>query len=201
MKTNLKKLILTLVTLLILFCITAGSAFANPRIQKIRAFYNSITEDSGNTHEIKLNTMMPAIGLQTTTIRFIYFSMQADAEKDPYMLKRTLAKVIVEYNISASMKYHIEYLYNEKGRLIFYFYKVTGGENREERCYFFKNRLIKIKVNPLKNEEGITDSSPRFNRTKNFTKKDRKKASRAVGKANKYRKTFTNLVSVEHIDK
>ncbi len=195
-----KNFMVILKAVFVLFFISDMS-YGDKRIKKIRSIYNEVKqfeEGIGNEHfhhDIILNTMHSVIGLQTTKIRFIYDSMQVDPEEDPYHLSHQLRKVIVRYNISASANYLIEYLFDEKQNLIFYFWQEKTMETNETRCYFYKKRLIRV-IKDYKNDQG---KSVKSTAKKNFKKNDLQDARSILKKANKYKKMFRQILSIEQL--
>jgi hypothetical protein len=104
--------------------VCAAHTAALPRddghIERICALYLEAQrlECSGDAffrHDITLNTNYPAIGLQTTAIRFIYFPRQVNPERNPCLPARTLKNAVVIYNIATSARYTMEYLYDGSG--------------------------------------------------------------------------------------
>ncbi|MBN1797915.1 MAG: hypothetical protein JW822_05040 [Spirochaetales bacterium] len=190
--------------IVLILCATAFLPFyniaADQRLDKIRELYNKIQElDCGDAcahfrHEIVYNTMFPAIGLQTTAVQFFYYSGQVDPETDPYLLSHMLMKVKVTYNIAASAYYTIEYLYDEQGDLVFYYWMEEQAEAQgEKRFYFHNKKLIKVIVdcNPW-------DGDPvKYEDVKNFKAEDVREAASLVQKALDYKKLFETLITAE----
>jgi len=177
---------------------------ADSRISHIRELYrqaNKLECEVGcehSQHRIQLNTMLPAIGLQTTTIRFIFTSNQKDPEQDPYWLTHTLHKVLVTYNIAASVNYTIEYLYDTKEEPVFYFWqeKINAGtEKQEKRYYFHKSKLIKA-ILDCKTDSG---DPLNYSMTKRFKAEDVSQAKFLIKKSHEYRKLFKTLLKAEQL--
>lgn len=160
------------------------------RIEAIRSRYNQALEiEQGGLnyhHDIVLNTMLPAVGLQTTKIRFIYTSEQASPEKDPYLLTRKLHLVRVTYNVAASAQFHMEYLFDDRERPIFYFEQEKREDSiKEKRLYFGKGVLIRI------------IDSGRSPGAALISTEDHREARSIVRRAEEYLRFFRNLVRIE----
>jgi hypothetical protein len=173
---------------------------ADERIDKIHELYQRVQElDCGDVcahykHEIVYNTMLPAIGLQTTVVQFFYFSGQLDPEIDPYLLTHDLKKVKVTYNIAASAYYTIEYLYDENGDPVFYYWREETAFEQSEKKFYFENRqLIKVVMDylPLKGDR------VKYEDVKDFNPIDKKTAEYLLQKALNYRTLFETLIAAE----
>lgn len=190
------KTIFSFIILLIVFNVNAQE----DAINKIRALYAQVNnEDAGyETHRVELNTMQAAIGLQTTKIEFRYLAFQSNPEEDPTKLEYHVAKISVSYNISGGMEYHIEYLFDDYENLVFYYKKAEGAwENYEYRYYFKDASLIKVIIKSV-NETGLKLD---YTDTQKFKDKDLKYAKDCRQKAKKYLLFFSNLTSIEYLDK
>jgi hypothetical protein len=179
--------------------------YGDARIDEIRKIYKQATqmEESGEVfykHKVELNTMMAAIGLQTTTIIFIYTSSQTDPEEDPYLLEHRLWKIVVEYNIASAMEYHIEYLYNDKALPVFFFWQekyINGNVIGEKRLYFHSKKLIKTIMN-YKDGGG---NKKKYTTASDFLPEDVSLARYTIKKGLDYKELFELLVSAENWDK
>jgi len=177
---------------------TAASSAKPDRIENIRKLYKKAGELECETgceqfsNKIILNTMVPGIGLQTTVISFTYTSIQKAPEDDPYLLAYILHKVTVTYNIAASEKYRLEYLYDEKEEPVFYYWKRERPLDNtidEKRYYFQDQKLIMAKVD-------MRSPSPEkgsYSVTAGFQKGDIHSASTAVSQAKQYRSLFKKI--------
>ena len=124
-------------------------------ITKIRESYEQVQERIAEDYYTPIVATYAinraVIGTTFTTVKIYRNNMEAETYDDvnnpgEYIVKRILYYVTVEYNIAASVKYHIEYLYNDKAELIFCFYQeVSGYDNlfKEIRFYYDSNKLIK----------------------------------------------------------
>ena len=93
--------------LLLIASVNISEAGPDSAILHIRDLYNKAAEMEKNpeqSHEVIFNTVLPAIGLQTSRVRFIYASRQPNPKRDPYLLEYRLLKVTVKYNIAASAR-------------------------------------------------------------------------------------------------
>jgi len=169
-------------------------------IKKIRARYAEVNDENDfyQTRILQLNTMQAAIGLQTTTIEYLYRYEQEDPEVDPYKLVYGVAKISIDYNISDGMRYHIEYLFDDNQNLIFYYKKAEGQwENYQYRYYFDKGKLIKVIIKSI-NEMGLKLD---YTNTANFKEKDLKYAADCIAKAKEYKNFFDTMTDIEFLDK
>jgi hypothetical protein len=190
----------SLFVLLFMASLPCRSLSADERIDKIRELYQRIQElDCGDVcahfkHEIVYNTMLPAIGLQTTAVQFFYFSGQLDPETDPYLLTHELKKVKVTYNIAASAYYTIEYLYDENGDLVFYYWREeTAFEQNEKRFYFYNKKLLKVAMDYTPWE----GDRVKYEDVKNFKKEDVQEATWLMQRALDYKTLFETLIAAE----
>ena len=139
----------------ILFAINTLPAQDNAEILKIRAIYNEINssivncqkqveEPCGlylNTLEInKGNEPWAAVGIYHSNQDFWYTS--SDEEANTYKLR----KINMKTERSARMEQE-EYLFDEAGTLIFYFFQLSGGGKNLQtyRFYFNEEKLIDYK--------------------------------------------------------
>lgn len=149
---------------LVLFFIETFSQ--ESEIKFIREQYSKAQENIGYQRDslipldnikITLNQNMPAIGQQTFDYNF-FFTLEYSEEVDGEYFHQ-LYFATKSYNIAASYFSYEEFLFNEKEELIFYFLKYRSGYepefNREIRCYFNNNKLIKITVKeaPFENDD------------------------------------------------
>jgi len=187
-----------IVSFLILFD-AAAIAASDQQVQKIRKLYqDAITDTRPYYHTITLRSMLPAVGLQTTTIQFRYSSMQAEPEGgDPYRMEYSLHMVTVDYNIAARIRHHFEYLYDEREKIVFHYHRVSGSVKAERRYYFHGERLIKAIVN-AHDDNG---SPEKYTRTSTFSQSDVNSAKRILRNATEYQEMFRQLLRVERVDK
>jgi len=101
---------------------------------------------------------MPAIGPQTITYSF-YFTLDFAETEENSDYVHNLNFVTRKYNVAASLDSYEEFLYNEKGQLIFYYQQLETVDNvLRARCYFLNNKLVKFSLKELI-EEGEIDNS------------------------------------------
>ncbi len=178
-------------------------ARADERLDRIRALYEKAVGmerdpmGSERSHTATMNTILPAIGLQTTTIRFLYESRQINARTDPYLLERRLIKTTVRYNIAASVHYTIEYLYDDQEQPVFFFWqeKSMQPESDEKRIYFHNGKIFM--TNMRYHDSG--GAFVRYIRTGGFSRNEKKQGNSAFMKAKQYLRHFRFLVELEHI--
>lgn len=185
---------------LVLVIVTIGvPAAEDARITAIRSLYQKAKAlDCGDgcghyVHELRMNTMMPAIGLQTTVIRFIYTSEQENPGRDPYLLRHRLHLVTVSYTIAASAHYRIEYLFDERGALVFHLWSEKGAapKPREKRLYYHNRQLIQALVS----DDAAVPSA--YAAVKNFAPADVAASRRALESAERHRQTFSAALAAE----
>lgn len=181
--------------LLIMFSIVLFSQ--KNEIDQIRKLYYQINEDNFQYHDITLNTILPAVGKQTKKIRLYYSASQINPEIDPYNMAFHLYKAEVKYNISASSFLTYEYLFNNKGKLIFYFDKEEGEYGNHEKRYYYNNeKLIKCKIY-IDNFDGNISN---YSKTQQFNNTDTNDAIQAIEKAKKYNSLFKQLIIIFETD-
>lgn len=140
-----------LVFIILLLCSVSFSfSQTEKRIEEIRKIYQEVNkkaaecEENGDTSTTFLTEMIvnknsgpyPAVGIYKTTVKFYYTF--GDREKNPYPDR--LLKITVTTNRSNRTE-SSEFLFDEKGRLIFYFEK---KDDVERRVYFEVEKPIKF---------------------------------------------------------
>lgn len=149
LSTHPKPLQMVTILLLILGLGSFANVFSQTekRIEEIRRIYREVNKkiaecnengDTSNTFltEVVVNKnkgSYPAVGIYKSVVRFYYTF--GDREKDPY--PNRLLKVMMTTNRSA-MTETSEFLFDEKGNLIFYFEKNVT----EKRLYFALGKPI-----------------------------------------------------------
>lgn len=134
---------------LLLSCVGFSFSQTDRRIEEIRKIYQEVNrkaaecEVNGDTSTTFLTEMIvnkndgsyPAVGIYKTTVKFYYTF--GDREKDPY--PNRLLKIMMTTNRSDRTE-NTEFLFDEKGKLIFYFEK---KDDSEKRVYFNAEQPIK----------------------------------------------------------
>ncbi len=202
----MKRTLLAVFGILVAACAVTGKE--DPRIERIRRLYQQAlkieaAEAPMPFHEVKFESILAAIGNQTTRVSFMYDSWQADPEQDPYRLGHRLLKVIVRYNVAAMRGFLVEYLYDEKERPVFYYSREEGVAYRikdskivnERRYYFDGGTLIMAMVN-VADDEGKKE---KYSTAGPFSKKDAALARTAFANAERYLKFFRHMVEIERL--
>lgn len=141
-------------------CSISALSQTEKRIEEIRRIYQEVNKNvaecevNGDTSTTFLTEMVvnkndgsyPAVGIYKTTVKFYYTF--GDREKNPY--PNRLLKIVVTTNRSNRTE-NTEFLFDEKGQLIFYFEK----KEEEKRVYFETEKAIKI----LQNEKTLPISN------------------------------------------
>lgn len=149
----------------------------------------------------------PAIGPQNTTINFYWNNMSSESyegDGEDYVVNRVLYFVTVEYNIAASVNYHIEYLYNDKAELIFCFYQeATSYDTKfiEIRYYYDCSKLIKhsYKEYMLKEDMTMGDLLEQKEISEKFSKEILTQATEYTSIAARYLESFNSLLELESV--
>jgi hypothetical protein len=171
------------------------------KIKEIRQIYNDISEAIENEeiimHELNLTSLEPGIGYTYSTIRMYYYFMQDDETGD--VLDPPLTKVTANTSIAASLDIYMEYVFDAKEKLIFYYLKVEGYECGEERYYFNNQNVIKIKSNPLEEciDSDISHVFDTYEKDDNFTQEEKETTKRILSEAQNMKKLFKQLMRVE----
>lgn len=149
--------------ILLLSCASFSFSQTEKRIEEIRKVYQEVNkkaaecEVNGDTSTTFLTEMIvnkndgsyPAVGIYKTTVKFYYTF--GDREKNPYPDR--LLKIMVTTNRSDRTE-NSEFLFDEKGGLIFHFEK---KDDLEKRVYFNLEKPIKIlqgeKTLPVSNKQ------------------------------------------------
>lgn len=182
--------------ILSLLLITTTLFCGTPKaIQEIRKTYKTVVSND-QCHEIKTKTTLAAIGPQNTTIKYCFEHDQVDPENDPYLMRYTLRRVVVDYNIAGSDQIHREYLYNQKGVLIFYFGKNSRDTPKDytNRYYFKKGNLIRTAIKAEGQKKSITKDLK-------FSKKRVLQSQQIQKRGGKHLQFFKAVVAIEKIDK
>lgn len=149
-------------------------------------------------HSINFETNKRAIGKQNTTVKF-YYPMPIDSvvesEKgtDFIYIYKPPAKISVEYNIAASQNIVISYYFNEKGKLLLYWYQSKGEYGCvDTKKYFDKNKLIRESELKLPD---CNSSDAEVKQKNSFTE------VRILDNVKTYIKMFNELIKTEQLDK
>ncbi len=179
-----------------LLCGGAARATDDTRAIKQRYRQAAELEKAGDSHhQVTFSTVLPAVGLQRTTVRFVYQSEQADPERDPYLLKHDLVKVSVDYNVAASAQIRSEYLYDARGGLIFYFHREESSDGLQaDRFYFRSGKPFK-----LLQDAGSVDGEPARKTITELSPAHKRQAEAAAAKAKKLRHHFAELLKLEQL--
>ncbi len=146
------------------FVYTIFSGYAQEsEIKKIREMYNSynlkIQEQGNDSHlelplKIIIRSVMTerSVGPVEKSVTFFYDRIEK-IENDRFTYSDLLRKIVLVEE--ASWKSYTEFLFDEKGKLVFVFFKHEGYiyNCKEERYYFKNGELIKIILNT--NLEGM----------------------------------------------
>ncbi len=152
----MKKYLIGLI--LVLFAASMVSAQTDKTVEKIRAVYSEISEkaraaeeedDQGEFGDLVMNELVinkrrhqwRAVGSYFLTYKFFYGG--GDSEAHPYPDELVMVKVRKEIS---SRTYSEEFLYDNKGALIFYFQKAENDPQpaAERRVYFSLGKAIRI---------------------------------------------------------
>jgi hypothetical protein len=179
-------------------------------VEKIRARYadlqKQIADEDIKPIELVFNINRPGVGMQTTSARFYWNNMTSESYEEDESGKaaiktnRTLAMVDVEYNVAASQFYHIQYLFDDKLNLIFYFNRIASATVTEERMYFSDEKLIKTLNRSFEanNDQSIGKMILEKTETTNFSTGSKASAAEALLHAGKYKKHFEGLFEIEN---
>ncbi|MBN2497677.1 MAG: hypothetical protein JXR96_23995 [Deltaproteobacteria bacterium] len=156
---------------------------------------SQLEKEPGAQHLVSFHTMLPAVGLQETQVRFVFISEQAHPERDPYELKHELVKVGVQYNVAASAQFRIEYLYDSRGELVFFFEEEESAEgSRASRIYYRAGKPFR-RIQDSRSGDG----KPSREVTEKLTPGQRRKAKEALARARQYREHFRQLLALEQL--
>jgi len=168
MKNTLFALFVLLLTVPVISAQTTGKT-----VEKIRTYYNEVSEkaraaetedDQGEFGDLIMNELVinkrghqwRAVGRFRVTYKFFYKTWGET------MYPETLVMVAVERKVS-DRSYTEEYLYNEKGALLFYFQKAENDTEvpAERSVYFNLGKAVRIvegekKRNRLKAADAAT---------------------------------------------
>lgn len=176
-------------------------------IQNIKEQYYAVkeniktaeSENIGHVHTVETSTMVPGVGLQNTVIKFFYDSRE-HPDCEAYYLD-ILRLVSIEYQIAASMNYYMEYLFSTNEVLMFQYTKAEGMEAYEERYYFDKDTLIKLKIAPLKTEATTGATQEVKDKSNNFSAEEEAAGSLLQKNAQRYKELFYRIVAADNLEK
>jgi len=140
----MKKSIIISITF-VLVCQSIAFSQQVERISKIKEIYYKINNDVESNalycNEFVLNKgklPWPAVGIYQEKMQFFY---DYNTQYGSYDLKKIVIKA--EHSIT---KTYIEFLFNDSGNLIFYYYSFQRDHDGklERRCYFYNNILIRL---------------------------------------------------------
>jgi len=117
----------------------------------------------------------PALGPVNISISYYYDEHNNMEEAEDYasMKNWTVVRKVIYTESMPSYTDYKEVLYDKKGNLLFYYVKSTGHDCGEKRFYFNKSKLIKVKFNPITDEQCSNDEKfPSFTRYAGKLNKD-----------------------------
>jgi hypothetical protein len=176
------------------------------RILEIRRVYGEIAEKirlekenepvGGNTHLVSYKNIMPGTGYQNRSVAFFHDD-DRDPAGHPADIIQTLRRVTVDYNISA-IRFHVEYLFDREGLLLFHYLKDESPSGGERRFYFNGGQLIRAKVNPVVGRGN--GSFARYEASESFSEVILETAEEIKKRADLYKNFFSQLIQNQHID-
>jgi len=202
----MKRTFLAMLGIIAVTC--ALTAKEDPRIERIRRLYQEALKLEAAdapmpVHEVKFESIMPAIGNQTTRVTFIYNSWQADPGRDPYLMGYRLLKVNVRYNVAAMSGFLVEYLYDEKERPVFYYSReeretYQGKDSRivNERQYYFDGGSLIMAMANVADDDGKKE---KYSTAGPFDRNDVTRGRAACSNAERYLKFFRHMVEIERL--
>lgn len=174
-------------------------------VTKIRQSYNTYNQlivgsnEEGLEYfpphfEVKSTQNRPALGPVNISISYYYSEISDEEEPDWYRNEAIIRKVVYKESMPSYTDYQ-EFFYDENGKLIFYYSKLTGYSCGEKRLYFDNEKLIKIKFNPLTGEDCLSDEKfPEFTRLSGkLTKDDLDWEKWTIKKAGRHQNALINL--------
>jgi hypothetical protein len=192
-----------------LFFIFISTGFAQEEVvKKIRQTYIDYNKQITDSETEELNYLVPkfkinnvqnrpALGPVNISITYYYdeYSNAEEAESYAEIKNWTILRKVVFTEGMPSYTYYKEMFYDEKGNLLFYYIKSTGYECSEQRFYFDKDKLIKIKFNPITDEQCSNEEEfPTFTRyAGELTKDDLSWEKWIIEKARKNKQILKDL--------
>ena len=149
-----------LIIMTIVFVGCLQTAFAQNTIESIRKAYQGQKEEIARMSEnfpgegtppvyyhLHVSQNLPGTGMHHENVRMYYGELPSEEEGDPFP-PHYLSFVSAKYNFAAR-EYYEEYLYDDKGQLMF-IYAYTPNEELtrmlEFRLYFAGQRLLRLDV-------------------------------------------------------
>lgn len=197
------------------FLLFAVSAFycdaQESLINVIRERYNEIQAQIADEYMkpllLTFDINRPGIGMQKSTIKFYWNNMSSESYGEDaqgntaYLTARELSMAVIEYNVAGSAFYHIEYVYDKSGSLVFYFQRSLEGEVGEKRLYFNNGKLIKdlSRTYERTDENGNGKMTGETSSVTNFSDESKKLAETLLNNASEYKKHFESLFKIESL--
>ena len=148
------------VLFLLLLSVCVSAQTTDKAVEKIRSVYTSVAEkaklaeadpEHGQLDELFLNELVVnkldhqwrAVGRHVLTYKFFYKVMAGDSEGHMYPDQLVMVRVIKQVS---NRTYTEEYLYSDKGALIFYFQRAENDDQTpaERRVYFSGVKAIRL---------------------------------------------------------
>jgi len=182
------------IVIIILFFLFAQQINAQNKIKaNVDSIQQNVTDEGYFFHKVEFNSMLAAIGLQTTSLTFYYEAWQVNPEKDPYEMDANLIKLLLTYNIAASVYYTQEYIFNSDETLMYYMYKEENdydpNKSQTLHYYFDKEKLVQLEKQETDKEIQILD----------FDIEEQGKSTAIIQKAKSYLLVFKSLLDVEQL--
>jgi len=184
------------VSVVLLACLGVSAQSTERSVEKIRLVYNSVSEkarlaelddEQGQFGDLVMNELTinkrdhqwRAVGIFRETYKFFY----RGGDSEEHMYPDQLVMVKVERH-SSNRTYNEEFVFNDTGRLIFYFQKAENDNlvPAERRVYFSQASAIRI----------IEDGKTRDR----LTARDAKAASDAAAEAAKIKDLFLRSIKL-----
>jgi len=165
---------------------------------EIKAKVDSILQDVDReslTHTMEFYSLLPAIGGQTTTLKFYYISWQVNPRDNPYEMDARLVKLEVTYNIASSVDYTQEYIFNREEKLIYYMYKEEDNyepDNSQILYYYYDNGGLVLLERLL-----VENSKGKKTEVLGFDDEEAGRVDVINFKANTYLEVFKDMLAIE----
>jgi len=149
----------------------------------------------------------PAIGEQITNVNFYWNNMNSEEYSDggldspnpDYTINRELYMATTMYNIAASVLTTVEYLYDDKGNMIFAFYRERSEQVTEKRYYYVDGKLYKYiyRLYERAEEDGNGTLLDEKVSTKNFPTDAQTHATQLLNNGNNLSNYFVGMFALE----
>lgn len=203
----MKKLVLFLSLVMCINVLMAQDAQLTAISDRYKSVKEKMDGDNLTPAQVNLYINHPAIGEQITYVNFYWNNMNSEDYSDggldspmpDYIVNRELYMVTTMYNVAASVLTSVEYLYDDKGNMIFAFYRERAEQVTEKRFYYVDGKLYKYiyRLYERAEEDGNGTLLDEKVSTKNFPADAQTHATKLLYNGNNLSTYFKGMFALE----